>query len=200
MTSAEARSFKTMRLIRTQRLRLVPVTGQKAALLWRLLQAPDLRMFQDLPNLSEGAFRAMVNSRPKRLRPGAVGRFEWLVYLHRMRRPAGWVSLRLSERDDTGEIGYTIVREFRGRGFATEAVAALLHEAFARGQLDRISAYCVPDNRPSRKVLARLGFREGALVHNGASVAGRAVDVLHHVIARRDWLQSAKTIEIPASA
>ena len=176
------------------------MTLQNAAVLWRLLQAPDLRVFQDLPNLSEGAFRGMVGSRPERLRAGAVGRFEWLVYLHRMRRPAGWVSLRLAERDDAGEIGYTIVREFRRRGFATEAVRALVHEAFTRAQLDRISAYCVPNNQPSRKVLGRLGFREGALVHNGASVAGRAVDVLHHVIARRDWLQSAKTIEIPASA
>ena len=189
-----------MKVIRTQRLRLVPVTTQNAAVLWRLLQAPDLRMFQDLPKLSAGAFRAMVGSRPKRLRPGAVGRFEWLVYLHRMRRPAGWVSLRLSEREDAAEIGYTIVREFRHRGFATDAVRALLDEAFLRGKVDRVSAYCVPSNQPSRSVLCRLGFREGALVHNGASVAGQAVDVLHHVISRRDWIQSAKTIEIPASA
>ncbi|MBV9402598.1 MAG: GNAT family N-acetyltransferase [Candidatus Eremiobacteraeota bacterium] len=186
--------------MRTQRLRLVPVTVQNAAILWRLLQAPDLRTFQDLPNLSEGAFRAMVGSRPKRLRPGAVGRFEWLIYLHRMRRAAGWVSLRLSEREDAAEIGYTIVREFRQRGFATEAVRALVHEAFRQGQVDRVSAYCVPNNQPSRQVLGRLGFREGALVRNGASVAGRAVDVLHHVISRRDWIQSAKTIDIPASA
>jgi len=189
-----------MRTIRTQRLRLVPVTAQNAAVLWRVLQAPDLRTYQDLPNLSAGAFRAMVVSRPKRLRPGAVGRFEWIVYLHRMRRPAGWVSLRLSERDDAGEIGYTIVREFRRRGLATEAVRSLLEEAFSRAKIDRVSAYCVPSNQPSRDVLTRLGFREGALVHNGASVAGKAVDVLHHVLSRRDWIQSAKTIEIPASA
>ncbi len=157
-------------------------------------------MFQDLPNLSAGAFRAMVGTRPKRLRRGAAGRFEWLVYLHRMRRPAGWVSLRLADRDDAGEIGYSIVREFRRRGFATEAVHALVQEAFLRTHLDRISAYCVPKNQPSREVLRRLRFREGALVRNGASVAGQAVDVLHYVISRRDWAQSAKTIEIPASA
>ena len=189
-----------MRVIRTQRLRLTPVTTQNAAVLWRLLQAPDLRMFQDLPNLSAGAFSGMVSGRPKRLRPGAVGRFEWLVYLHRMRRPAGWVSLRISDRDDAGEIGYTIAREFRSRGFATESVRALLEEAFTHAKLARVSAYCVPENRASRRVLARLGFREGTLVHNGASVAGRAVDVLHCIMARRDWAQSAKTIEIPASA
>jgi len=189
-----------MRLIRTQRLRLTPVTTHNAGVLWRLMQAPELRTFQDLPNLRAGVFTAMVGRRPPRLRPGAVGRFEWLIYLHRMRRPAGWISLRLCERDDAGEIGYTVVREVRNRGIATEAVRALLHEAFERASLERISAYCVSENRPSRRLLEQLGFRDGVLVRKGASVGGRAVDVLHHVLERRDWLQSAKTIEIPAFA
>lgn len=189
-----------MRIIRTSRLRLTPVTAQNAAVLWRVLQAPDLRTFQDLPNLRAGAFTALVKGRPRCLRAGAVGRFEWLVYLHRVRRAAGWVSLRLCERDGAAEIGYTIVREFRNQGVATEAVRALLEEAFERANVERISAYCIPGNRPSRRVLDRLGFREGALVRSGASVGGRAVDVLHYVLLRGHWIQSAKTIEIPASA
>lgn len=192
-----------MRIIRTQRLRLTPVTVQNAVALWTVLQSPDLRQFQDLPNVGSTAFSAIVAKRPKQLRADAYGRFEWLMYMHRVRRALGWISLRISDRElRTGEIGYSVTREFRGKGIATEAVRALIDEAFAEGGVARISAYCVPANVPSRHVLTNLGFRDMGTVHHGASVAGRPVDVLHHVIRREQWEshQSANSMEIPASA
>src|SRR5579884_2719010 len=125
-----------MRLIRTDRLRLTPVTVQNAGTLWTVLQQPDLRTYQELPSIGAAAFTDMVSKRPKILRPGASGRFEWLVYVHRVRKPVGWVSLRVADRDlVTGEIGYTIVRDFRERGIASEAVCALLDEAFTQAAL-----------------------------------------------------------------
>ena len=192
-----------MRTMRTPRLRLTPVTVQNALALWTILQSPDLRQFQDLPNVGTAAFNAMVAKRPKRLVAQAYGRFEWLIYMQRMRRAVGWVSLRISDRDvRTGEIGYSVVREFRGKGIATEAVRALIDEAFAQGKVERISAYCVPANASSRQVLSHLDFRDMGMVHHGATVAGRPVDVLHHVMQRAQWesAQSANSMDIPASA
>ncbi|GAC1358261.1 MAG: GNAT family protein [Vulcanimicrobiaceae bacterium] len=187
--------------MRTQHLRLTPVTVQNAAALWTILQAPGLREYQDLPNVGAAAFSAMVAKRPKRLSVGVSGRFEWLMYMHRVRRALGWVSLRIMDREPRiGEIGYSLVREFRGRGLATEAVRALIEEAFEQAKLERISAYCVPGNIASRRVLENLGFRDAGLVHHGASVGGRPVDVLHHVMARNEWHQSANSIDISASA
>ncbi len=145
----------------------------------------------------------MVSKRPKALRPGASGRFEWLVYLQGGRSPLGWLSLRVSERGlRAGEIGYSVMREHRDRGIATEAVRALVDEAFQQGEVERLSAYCVPENAASRRVLDRLGFRDAGLVHHGASVGGQPVDVLHHVMDRGEWSrrQSANSIEMPASA
>ncbi|MFN2528255.1 MAG: GNAT family N-acetyltransferase [Candidatus Baltobacteraceae bacterium] len=192
-----------MRILRTERLRLTPVTVQNAYALWTVLQAPDLRQFQDLPNVGNAAFSAMVAKRPKQLRSDAYGRFEWLIYMHRIRRALGWISLRISDRESrTGEIGYSVVRDFRGTGVATEAVRALIDEAFLEGKVERISAYCVPANVPSRRVLTNLGFRNMGMVHDGASVAGRPVDVLHHVMQCEHWQsrQSPNSMVIPASA
>ena len=189
-----------MRTIRTARLRLVPVTAHNAAALWSVLQQPDLRTYQDLPSVGAAAFAEMVSKRPKALCPGASGRFEWLIHVPRIRKPVGWVSLRVAERDvSAGEVGYSVVRDYRGRGIATEAVRMLVDEAFDQAQLARLNAYCVPENSASRQVLRNAGFScEGVLPH-GATVSGHPVDVLMHQLNRENWSQSGNSIEIPAS-
>jgi RimJ/RimL family protein N-acetyltransferase len=124
-----------------------------------------------------------------------------LIYIAAARKPVGWVSLRISERDPaTGEIGYSLVRDFRSQGIATEAVRALVDEAFERARLARVQAYCVPENKASRRVLERLGFRFDGTLPHGATVSGQPVDVLMHCIDRETWRQSGKTIVMPASA
>lgn len=190
-----------MRTLRTERLRLTPVSVQNAGTLWTVLQQPDLRSYQELPNVGAAAFTDMVSKRPKVLRAGTSGRFEWLVYVNRIRKPVGWVSLRIAERDlQTGEIGYSIVRDFRGRGIAREAVCALLDEAFTQAGLVRINAYCLPENMPSRRLLERLGFSSEGVLPRGATVNGHIVDVLMHRMERERWAQSGNSIVIPASA
>lgn len=186
--------------MRTPRLRLIPVTVQNAGALWNVLQQPDLRLYQDLPSVGSAAFTEMVAKRPKKLQPGATGRFEWLVHMTRVRKPVGWVSLRIAEREaQAGEIGYSIVREYRGRGVATEAVRMLIDEAFDEGGLARLNAYCVPENAASRRLLDRLGFKYEGILPHGATVSGQPVDVLMHRLERERRTQSGKSIEMPAS-
>ncbi len=189
-----------MRTLRTPRLRLAPVTVQNAAALWHILQQPDLRTYQDLPNVGAQVFSAMVAKRPKRLRAGTSGRFEWLVHVVRARKPVGWVSLRITEKElHSGEVGYSILREHRRRGIGSEAVRAVVSEAFGCGLLS-VRAYCVPENLASRRLLERIGFQHDGVLPNGATVNGRPVDVLVHRMERERWRQSGKTIDIPASA
>ncbi len=171
-----------MRTVTTEHLRLVPVSAKNARALWSLLQHQELRRYQDLPNLSVRAFCEVVAKRPRALHPGTSGRFEWLVAT--AAHPAlGWLSLRIADRKpEVGEIGYSILPEFCGRGIATEAVRALVAEAFERIKLQRITAYCVPENAASVRVLHKLGFTPTGLLRKGASVNGRAVDVMSYAI------------------
>ncbi len=189
-----------MRTLQTERLSLTPVTVRNAQALWQILQAPGLRRFQDLPSVGAGTFTAMVGKRPKRLDPRSIGRFEWLVLVNEEDAPAGWVSLRISEREPAiGEIGYSLLTQFRGRGIAAEAVRALITEAFREARLRAVRAYCVPENTESRRLLERVGFEPDGVLPHGASVNGQPVDVLAHAIPRARWVQSGKTIETPAS-
>ncbi|XVV17414.1 GNAT family N-acetyltransferase [Actinoplanes sp. CA-131856] len=58
------------------------------------------------------------------------------------------------------EIGYLIGRSHRGRGFASEAAAAVLGECRAVG-LRRVWSSIRPRNAASRRIVERLGFRVG---------------------------------------
>jgi RimJ/RimL family protein N-acetyltransferase len=183
-----------MRTILTERLRLEPVTPANADVLWRVLQEPDLRDYQDLPDIDRGQFARAVSERPARLEPGATGRFEWLVRLAGDGDSAlGWLSLRIADRTrSTAEIGYSIVREHRGAGYATEAVGALIADGFNIAQLARIRAYCVPGNVSSRAVLHRIGFEDDGILPHGATVQGQPVDVIAFSLERERWKKALK--------
>jgi RimJ/RimL family protein N-acetyltransferase len=182
-----------MRTIRTAHLRLVPVTPANAGLLWQILQEPDLRDYQDLPDVNRAQFVRVVGARPKRFAAGVVGRFEWLLHPAAGDGEAiGWVSLRIADASrSTAEIGYSVVRTHRGRGVATEAVAALVDEGFRRARLHEIRAYCLPENSSSRAVLRRNGFEDAGTLTRGATVQGKPVDVILHSLERERWLAAA---------
>lgn len=184
-----------MREILSERLRLTPVTPQNADVLWSVLQQPDLREYQDLPDVDRAQFRRMVSARPRQLRSGSWGRFEWLIYLRGILEPVGWASLRIPERaTSAAEVGYSVIRAYRDRGIATEALQALVDEAFTRLEMRRVRAYCVPENLASRRVLMNAGFGEDGILPHGASVHGRPVDVLGFVIERANWAAQYATL------
>jgi ribosomal-protein-alanine N-acetyltransferase len=61
--------------------------------------------------------------------------------------------------DRSAMIAYTVDGAYEGRGYASEAVAAVLACAFGELGLMRISAYYDVANERSGKLLARNGFR-----------------------------------------
>ena len=148
-----------MRAVRSARLRLDPVDPRNARALWTLLNAPDLRKYQDIPRLPVEEFERQVRARPRALDGRATGRFEWLISTGEPPEPIGWISLRVNDRSaGIGEIGYSLLERARGRGYATEAVSALVDEWFDQSELQEIQACCVPENESSRAVLLRAAL------------------------------------------
>ena len=56
------------------------------------------------------------------------------------------------------EVGYTIFEPHRGRGYATEAVRALIDFAAAEHGIERFVASVAPTNAPSLAIVRKLGF------------------------------------------
>ena len=57
------------------------------------------------------------------------------------------------------EIGYGILEEYRGKGFATEAVKLALEWAFRHPEVKAVEAEANPDNAASLRVLMKCGFK-----------------------------------------
>jgi ribosomal-protein-alanine N-acetyltransferase len=67
------------------------------------------------------------------------------------------------------ELGYALGSRWWGRGYATEAGAGILAEAFDRLAVDRVVAVAKAENTASRHVLEKLGFHhEGEMDAWGA--------------------------------
>ena len=83
----------------------------------------------------------------------------WGVEELATRRLVGRVGFNCPEGWPAYELGWTIGREFWGRGFATEAARAALDHAFTALNRDHIVSLIDPSNESSKRVAERLGER-----------------------------------------
>lgn len=68
------------------------------------------------------------------------------------------------------EVGYHVAKNYRGQGYATEALLALIQFVKTEKNLDKIYGICVSDNVASKRVLEKCGFKkeyEGAGNYQG---------------------------------
>ena len=79
------------------------------------------------------------------------------------------------------EVGWLLLPDARGQGFATEAGAAALTWGFQNLDMPYLTAMIRPDNEPSLRVAARLGMRR--LREDGLGED----HVIVHAISREAW-------------
>ena len=81
----------------------------------------------------------------------------WLIELRDGTR-VGDLCFKGLREGGVAEIGYGILDEHQGHGYATEAVKAVLTWAFAQPGITAIEAETDPGNIASQRVLAKCGF------------------------------------------
>jgi [ribosomal protein S5]-alanine N-acetyltransferase len=85
----------------------------------------------------------------------------------------------------SAQIGYWIDQEHAGRGITTIAVALVTDHCFGPVGLHRVEIDIRPENVPSRRVVAKLGFREEGYLARYLDIDG----------AWRDHIAYALTVE-----
>ena len=100
-----------------------------------------------------------------------------------MQRTGGsssWVS------DRSGQGGYWLDEADAGRGSRPSALAMAVDHCFLLVGLHRIEATIRPENRPSRRVVEKLGFREEGLRRKSLHIDGHWRDHLCYALTVED--------------
>lgn len=144
----------------TQRLMLRPRSLADLDAVCAMDAAPEVMTY-----IMDGSVPEPVEHRQKLKERLAVdhgpGLGIWSVFTHdEPDRFLGWVALHPLPGWDDVEIGWRFASEHWGKGYASEAAAALIDHGLATLALPRVVAVLQSANIRSRRVCERLGMRD----------------------------------------
>ena len=85
-------------------------------------------------------------------------------------------------------IGYWLAGDYQGKGIMTKVVRALCNYAFIDLQLNRVEICAAVDNKKSRAIPERLGFKLEGIRRSAEWVNDRFVDHAIYGILAHEWL------------
>jgi RimJ/RimL family protein N-acetyltransferase len=178
-----------MTVLETTRLRLRPLTAADTDALLGYRGDPDVCRYLPFPPMDRAEiarrletqwFRTVLEADDEHVTLGAE--------LRETGELVGDVILFLKSREHgVGEIGWVFSPAVAGRGYATEAAAAMLDWAFGEVGLRRVIARLDERNTTSARLCERLGMRlEARLVENEV-FKGELTTELDYAILNREW-------------
>ena len=176
--------------LETERLILRRFTDDDLAQFLAYLNDPLVARYQTWESYTEEQARDVIKKQ-KKLEPGLPGKwFTFAMELKETKQLVGHIALSLKAQDgQQAEIGFTLARQFHGKGLAREATACVLDYVFGVLGLHRVVAISDCENVSSVKLLERLGMRrEGHFIQN-IWFKGRWGDEYLYAILRDEWLK-----------
>lgn len=86
-------------------------------------------------------------------------------------------------------IGYCIGQPWQGKGYMTEALAAVVDFLFSQVGAGRIESQHDPDNPASGRVMTKCGLRQEGILRKADWSNQGIVDACMHALLREEWEQ-----------
>lgn len=183
---------------RTPRLQVRPCAPADLDAIWGWRRLPEVNRWLGLAPDTQDAFRERYLD-PKRLAslyliellpdgdgesgPTPIGDIM-------VRRGDGWAQLEV-EAEAKGveaELGWVLDPAYTGRGYATEAIRAVIDVCFGPLGLRRVHAGCFADNEPSWRLMERLGMRREEFSRKTAlHRSGEWLDGVNYGLLAEEW-------------
>ena len=141
--------------------------------------------------LTRGAFRRRIKRYQKETRLDSA----YVLFVFRKRDDTlmGGCTLSNVRRGVTQccALGYWIGSRFARQGHMSDAMRMLIPFVFKTLGMHRIEAACVPENEPSRNLLAKAGFREEGLARRYLLINGVWSDHVQYALLEDEYRTKA---------
>lgn len=188
--------------VRTDRLQIRPMSAPDIDAMWQWRRLPDVDRWLGLAPATIEAFRQRYLD-PERLAsmhivellpadddlaPVPIGDIM-------IRIGDGWAQLEVADQAKgvEAELGWVLDPDHTGRGYATEAIRAVIDVCFGPLGLRRVHAGCFADNEPSWRLMERLGMRREEFSRKTAlHRSGEWLDGLNYGILAEEWTPTVR--------
>ena len=171
----------------TRRLTLRALEKGDAARIFEYRSHPDVSRFQSWGTDSPDAIESHIHGLAA-VEPGTAGPWYQIGITLSSPELIGDRGFRVLESEPCqAEIGIALAREFQQRGYATEALRALLHYLFVSLGMHRVFGSVDPNNLSSLKLLERVGMRQEAHFVKSLWFKGEWVDDVIFAILASEW-------------
>lgn len=174
----------------TQRLHLRPLGESDEALYCHLYTDPEMMRHIGAPLSAEAALRSFEKACALATQPAPALQL-WVITEHGSPERLGLLArVRHDDVTDMMELGTMLVAEGQGRGFAAEALAALMDRLFTLPEIRMLWTAQAADNAAAARLMHRLGF-ERALAPELAAADWR------WQLDRAKWLAQQQSVAAP---
>ncbi|MBL0122416.1 MAG: GNAT family N-acetyltransferase [Betaproteobacteria bacterium] len=186
--------------LQTSRLLLRPFAETDAEAIYALQSNPRVLRYWDAPPWTDRArAQAFIAACRQMEEDGSGARLAIETGAERLF--IGWCSIfRWNPVYRSLGIGYCLDEPAWSKGYATEAVRAMLHWAYDVLDLNRVEAELDTRNAASARVLEKLGFAREGMRREDCIVAGEVSDSWIYGLLRRDWKPEANAVRIKSAA
>jgi RimJ/RimL family protein N-acetyltransferase len=174
----------------SDRLYIRPVESRDSASLFRYRSDPvSCKFLSRIPETVEDMAAFIAGTSAEINVPGTW--FQFILIEHNSDTIIGDIGVHFLETDSSNkqaEIGYTLDKNFRGKGFASEALTVIINYLIVDLKKHRIIASINPANKDSIRLVERFGFRKEAHFKEGFFFRGEWVDDLLFALLAREWM------------
>lgn len=154
---------------------------------------PEVARFQSWGTESVDVVQTYIRSLAA-VEPGTPGNWYQVgIYLLDGGKLIGDCGFRVPERNlAQAEVGMTLAPEFQGKGYATEAMRALLDYLFVTLMKHRVFGSADPQNVSSIRLQQRVGMRKEGHMVKSLWFGGEWVDDVIHAMLEEEWISGRK--------
>ena len=180
-------NFHPFPVIETERLRIRKTMPEDLDFLFFLRSHKDVMKYIDRPCAKS---KEDIVEMYEKMCAGAEGNtaIAWHIEEKESGKPAGQIGYYRNDKENhRGEVGYMLSPEQQGKGYASEALKAVLDYGFNEVKFHSIEANVNPSNAASIKLLEKHGFVKEAHFRENYYFNGKFLDSGIYSLLSSEW-------------